>query len=462
MALALYLAFLGTASAFALADWRRAWFLVVLCGVLQDPVRKLTAGTPVLISFLVVGLYACVIFGARNAILANLTDFSRRFGQLYTAILAFVLLLVISGLNGLFTYGIDKWKVPLVSFFTYCVPLLAAIFGYAWLQREELMYRFFVFYSAITSLALLGTVFEYSRVQSRLLGLIAFEGDYIRHLPGIQIRLLSGFFRGPDIMAWHAGMLTVIAIGMALRKGFGRSMLLWGGVAAWGFFNCMISGRRKAIYFVLAFTLLFVWRSMKRIASGQIAALLGVLLLLGAVIHHFTRADDASVYAKGAVASRGELAQRLEGGALETLQQYGLMGAGLGAATQGVHHLIGANQQMVGWQEGGLGKLAVEVGLPGMLAIAVMGWIVLRLVLRLTAIDDVPGSSHFIRAMLFAMAGANAAAFMASAQAFSDAVLALTAGFLVGCLFATAALDERLPAAEKAKAAPQLTTPVPA
>ncbi|HYH08074.1 MAG TPA: hypothetical protein VEK11_13540 [Thermoanaerobaculia bacterium] len=461
MALAFYLAFLGAASAFALVDWRRAWFFVALCGVLQDPVRKLSAGTPVLVSFLVVGLYACIVFGARHAILAHLTDFARRFGQLYTAIFAFILLLVISAFNGLFTYGFDKWKVPLVSFFTYCVPLVAVIVGYAWFQREEMMYRFFRFYAAVTSVALLGTVAEYARVNSRVLGLVAYEGDYIRHLPGIQIRLLSGLYRGPDIMAWHAGMLTVIAIGMALRKGFGRSMLLWGGVAAWGFFNCMISGRRKAIYFVLAFTLLFVWRSVKRIGSGQIVALLGVLLLLGGVIQHFTRAEDTSVYAKGAVASRVELAQRLEGGALETLSQYGLMGAGLGAATQGVHHLIG-DQQMVGWQEGGLGKLAIEVGLPGMLAIALIGWIVIRLLLRLTSIDDVPGSSHFIRAMLFGMAGANGAAFMASAQAFSDAVLALTAGFFVGCLFATAALDERLAAEERAKAAPQLTSPVPA
>lgn len=461
MALALYLAFLGVASALALVDWRRAWFLVVVCGVLQDPVRKLSAGTPVLISFLVVGLYGCLIFGARDAIRTHLADFGRRFGQLYTAILAFILLLLISGVNGLFTYGVDKWKVPLVSFFTYCVPMVAAIVGYAWFQREEMMYRFFRFYAAVTSIALLGTLAEYLRVDSRILGLVAYEGDYIRHLPGIQIRLLSGIYRGPDIMAWHAGMLTVIGIGMALRKGFGRSMLLWGGVAAWGFFNGMISGRRKAIYFVAAFALLFIWRSMKRIASGQIVALLGVLLLLGGVIHHFTRAEKASVYARGAVASRAEFAQRLEGGAFETLKQYGLMGAGLGAATQGVHHLIG-NQQMVGWQEGGLGKLAVEIGLPGMISIAFIAWIVIRLLLRLTAIDDVPGSSHFMRAMLFAIAGANGAGFMASAQAFSDAVLALTAGFFVGCLFATAALDERLAAAESAKSAPQLTAPAPA
>jgi hypothetical protein len=64
---------------------------------------------------------------------------------------------------------------------------------------------------------------------------------------------------------------------------------------------------------------------------------------------------------------------------------------------------------------------------------------------RLTSVPDVVGSSQFIRVALCALVAANAASFIASAQAYSDAVLGLTFGFLIGCLFATAALDERLP-----------------
>jgi hypothetical protein len=178
-------------------------------------------------------------------------------------------------------------------------------------------------------------------------------------------------------------------------------------------------------------------------------------------VQHLAADERTSVYAAGAVASRGELAQRLEGGVMETFRQFGYMGAGLGSATQGVYHLLG--NMNVGWQEGGLGKLAVEVGLPGLIALAVIGWLVLRLLLRLTSVPDVDGSSQFIRAALFGLVMANIAAFTASAQAFTDAVLALTTGFLVGCLFATAALDERLAAATKAApAAPQLARPLPA
>lgn len=449
MALALYLAFLGAACAFTLVDWRRGWLLVVVCGVLQDPVRKLTAGTPVWISFAVVALYATILFSARHAIAAYLSDFSRRFAQVYTAIFVFILLLIISAINGLVTYGFGRWKAPAVSLFTYLVPLVAVGLGYAWLHREEMMYRFFHLYAAVTAVALVGTLLEYLRVQSRMLAMVAFEGDYIRHLPGIQIRMLSGIYRSPDIMAWHASMLTSIAIALALRAGFGRSMLLWGSVATWGFFNCMIAGRRKAIYFVVVFALAFLWRYLRRIQNRQVLALLGVLLLLAGVLRYITSDQATSIYARGAVASRAEVAQRLEGGALETFRQVGLMGAGLGSATQGVHHLLGADN--LGWQEGGLGKLAVEVGLPGILALCVIAWMIARLLLRLTAIGDVPGSSQFLRAMLFGLTAANAIGFMASAQAYSDAILALTSGFLFGCLFATAALDERLPKATEQK-----------
>lgn len=461
MALALYLTFLAAASAYALVNWRRAWLLVIVAGVLQDPVRKLTPGSPVLVSFAVVGLYAAILFGGRNDIIANVREFGGRFSKVYATLLALLALLIISALNGLFTFGASSWTVPAVSLFTYLVPLVAAAFGYAWLQREEDMHRFFRVYAAITSVALLGTAAEYLRVSSSLLGMVAAQGDYIRHLPGIQIRMLSGFYRSPDIMAWHAATLTAIGVAMALRYGTGRRMVLWGGVATWGFLNCMLAGRRKAIYFVVVFFAVFLWRYARRVRSAQVFALFVVLVLLYGVVRQIASGGETSVYARGALASSEEIARRLEGGALETFRQVGFMGAGLGAATQGVHHLVSVER--LGWQEGGLGKIAVEIGLPGILILIIIAYIVTDLLFRLVRIGDVEGSSQFIRVMLFGLLAANAVSFMASAQAYSDAVLALMTGFLVGCLFATAALDERLRApAPVDDRAQRLTTPAPA
>ena len=453
MALAFYFIFLGAACAYALVDWRRAWLLVLVCGVIQDPVRKLTPGSPVYISFAVVALYAFILFGARNEMRQQAADFARRFSSIASGILIFVALLVVAGLNGLITYGFDKWKAPMISFVTYVIPLIAALLGYAWFQREEMMMRFFRVYAAVTSVALIGTVLEYFRVPSRLLGLVSFEGDYIRHLPGIQIRMLSGIYRSPDVMAWHASMLTVIGVAMALRAGVRRQLVIWSAVAGWGFLNCMIGGRRKAIYFVIVFCAAFLWRYLRRVQTAQIFASIGLLMIVATVVNSLSSDEATSVYTRGAVATRGEIGQRFEGGVMQTFREVGYMGAGLGTATQGVHHLLGSSS--IGWQEGGLGKVAMEVGLPGLLALMVMAVIVVRMLMILTRIGDVPGSSQFIRVMLFAIVMANIAGFIASAQAYTDAVLALTTGFLMGGLFASAALDERLPATEAIPATEQ-------
>jgi len=453
MALAFYLIFLGTACAYALVDWRRAWLLVMVCGVIQDPVRKLTPGSPVWISFAVVVLYGAILFGARNEMRAHAAEFTRRFKSISTGITVFIVLLLIAALNGLMTYGFDKWAAPAISFVTYVIPVVAALLGYTWLQREEMMLRFLRLYSGITAVALIGTVLEYVRFPSRLLGLVSFEGDYIRHLPGIQIRMLSGLYRSPDVMAWHAGMLTVIGVAMVLRTGLRRQTLIWSALAVWGFFNCMIGGRRKAIAFVIVFCVVFLWRYIMRVKPGQVFASLGLLLFVGLVLNVLSSDEGTSVYTRSAVASRGEIGQRFEGGMMQTFRENGYMGAGLGTATQGVHHLLGQNS--IGWQEGGLGKVAIEVGLPGLIALFVMVIVVGRMLLILTRIPDVPGSSQFLRVTLFALVNANIAGFLASAQAYNDAVLALTAGFLVGGLFASAALDERLPATEQVPAPAQ-------
>lgn len=451
MALAFYLIFLGAACAYSLVDWRRGWLLVVICGVIQDPVRKLSAGAPVGISFAVVGLYAVILFAARNEMRQSAVEFTRRFRNISTGIVIFVFLLLIAALNGLMTYGFDKWKAPMLSFITYVIPVIAALLGYTWLQREEMMMRFFRLYATVTSVALIGTVLEYLRVQSRLLGMVSFEGDYIRHLPGIQIRMLSGIYRSPDVMAWHASMLAAIGVAMALRAGLRRQMLIWSAVAGWGFFNCMIGGRRKAIYFVLVFCMAFLWRYLRRVETAQVIASLGLLLILYAVVNQLSSDEGTSVYTRSAVATKIELGQRFEGGVMQTFREVGYMGGGLGTATQGVHHLLGSNS--IGWQEGGLGKLAMEVGLPGLFVLFLMVILVGRMLMALTRIGDVPGSSQFLRVILFGLVTANIAGFIASAQAYTDAVLGLTAGFLVGGLFASAALDERLPATENASQA---------
>lgn len=447
---AFFLTLLGISVLVALFDWRRGWLLILLCGVLQDPARKLTPGAPVYMTFSVVAVYFAILVSAYTALQDGRRELSKRFPRLYVMAAMLMVILVLAAINGLGSYGLEHWKVPLLSLFLYLSPLPAVLIGFAWVRREETLYRFFLFYAVVTSAMLTGCLLEYMRVQSPALGLVAMQGDYIRHLPGIQIRMLSGFYRAPDVMAWHAGTLTAIGIAMSVRAGLSRRAWPWIAFTTWGFLNCIMSGRRKALYYVASFTLVFLWRYFRRMQMAQVLAVALTVLVLGGIVHRLSSKEETSVYTRGATATRGEILQRLQGGIFDTFNQFGYMGAGLGVATQGVQHLL-PNRQTIGWQEGGLGKLAVELGLPGLIVIAVFIKVLVSQFLRLTSIGDVPGSTQLARVTLFALFAANAANFLGSAQAYSDPLLTLLTAFFVGALFATAVLDERL-AAETAPA----------
>ena len=443
----------------AFRNWRLGWYAVVVIGILQDPARKLTAGMPVQMTFTVVLVYVAILVSAYRLLQQHRREFSVRFANIYSAGSLLLLFIAMAAVNGVASYGLRYWSVPVLSLVTYLLPLPAVLVGYAFVNREEDLYKFLRFYAFVTSVALIGTMLEYFRVSSPALGLVSMkQSDILRHIAGINVRMLAGFYRAPDIMAWHAATLTTIGLLMTIRAGIGRRSWPWIAVMAWGFLNAMLSGRRKAILYLGSFAAVFVWRFFRRMRPAQIVAVALAALVIGGVVHTLSEREDSRAYVHGAQSTRTELLQRFEGGAVETVRQFGWLGAGLGAATQGAQHLA-PQGRILGWQEAGLGKLVVELGVPGVIALAFFGAITVSLLLRLTAIGDVPGSSQLLRAGLFAFLAANVVNFMSSAQAYSDPVLTLLTAFMVGALFATATLDERL--AQAAPAEPSARTDAP-
>src|SRR5229473_5513217 len=103
----LFIAFLMFSMSVALVDWRRGWLLAVLCGVLQDPARKMTPGTPVAMSLSIVLVYAVVLFAAQGELQVHMRDFFRRFANLYSAGSLVIVFLALAAVNGIATFGIS-------------------------------------------------------------------------------------------------------------------------------------------------------------------------------------------------------------------------------------------------------------------------------------------------------------------------------------------------------------------
>src|SRR5204863_20389 len=233
MILIVFGAILLVAIMVALLNWRHGWFAAMVCGVLQDPFRKMTPGTPAAMTMSVVLVYGVIIIAAAATLHRNRRDFALRFPNVYSA-------------------------VSVVIIF----PMRARVLTKAW----------------------------------------------------------------PWII-----------------------------VTGWAFLNCIISGRRKAVYMVLAFALAFFWRYFKRLSIAQLSTILAIGLALMGVVYFVGGSEKSSVYTKGTRTSSAEVFERLEGGTFGSIEQHGIFGAGLGAATQGVRHVIGTETDL-GWQEGGMGK----------------------------------------------------------------------------------------------------------
>ena len=266
--------------------------------------------------------------------------------------------------------------------------------------------------------------------------------------------MISGFFRSPDVMGWHAATLAMLAVTLALRS-TGAQRLFWTGLAGWGGVGLMLCGRRKMItmipIFVAAF-LLFHMLSGRTRRAWPIVLAVAVACGLGFMAYRQVGSDrNVEVFYASTV---DEFAERVHeqglGALLQTIRQAGFFGQGLGMATQGVHH-IQADRPRV-WQESGPSMLMVEFGIPGFIAfflvaaaLARRGWRALRVVAMTPA--------HTVFFGLAAMVIANTAAGVVSAQIFGDPFIGCFLPFVIGLVLSGTRLRRRPAAA--AAGAPQ-------
>jgi hypothetical protein len=122
---------------------------------------------------------------------------------------------------------------------------------------------------------------------------------------------------------------------------------------------------------------------------------------------------------------------------------FGLFGAGLGAGTQGTQH-FGGGGALAGAAEGGLGKITLELGVPGLF---VIGWIAIWIFRYLWQIMRF-ASRHSQRMGrisfgLVSFLVANAAGFSVATQAYGDLFVLLTLSWITSFLLAIPILVER-------------------
>ncbi len=432
-----FLAFIALSAVVSLFDWRKGLYMLILVGALQDPVRKIVPGHPGYLALATVPAWFSIILGAFSTERGLWGSFRRAFPQLATAMGIFVLLLIPAAMRSA-TYGPGSWQLTIIGLFGYLSVLAAWVIGYGFPKREGDLVRLLTFYCLVTAVMLVGTPLESLKIGENwgVLGTSSLGYRWLRYRGSYIIYMIAGFYRSPDIMGWHAVLTVMLGLSLALGKsGIMRMVLLL--VAAWGGGSVMLCGRRKMALMLPVFLAAFVWIHVRRRWKLPGAGIVGAVIVasaLGYVLYEQMGPDsDIEEYY---FLDTGDIMERIESHGWTALWatycQFGFWGEGLGTAAQGIQHLQVARPRT--WQEGGPGRLLVELGVPGFLGVVFLLVTLMKAVLRLVAQLERSEPHFYMFAGLAAIMLANAASFVVSHQVFGDPFINCLFALLIGAL----------------------------
>lgn len=424
------------AALLAWADWRRGLYLLIVIGTLQDPVRKLTPGTPPILAIASLPVWLAFVVSAYHSD----PDLWRRFTRAYpqaSRIMRVFLVCLIPPVILVLSYGLGAWRLALLGSFAYVAPLAIIVVSFSLARDSDDVRRLLAFHAAYSALLLVGAWLEFLGAfpGSLVLGTEALGFRWVRTQVGSGgIDLISGLYRSPDLMAWHAATLVMGATALAgTRTRVGG--VLWLLVAVWGGSCLLMAGRRKAIIMPILFVATLVTLSL---AEGRAGRALRLVVTAGVVLASVLFAAGETAFNAGyldyAASTATDAAGRFSGGTVGALRwtflESGFLGRGVGSATQGAQHLLDSGVQQ-GWQESGASKVLAELGLPGLICGLWLGASLARAVLT-TARSRTAPRGRVLQAALVGMLVANAASFTVSHQVFGDILVVTSAAALVG------------------------------
>jgi hypothetical protein len=445
----------------AFAEWRLGLILCLGTAILQDPLRKLTPGQPVLFVTFVGVVFAGMCLGVlARGISLNPNKIFKRDSRLAKSFQLLLLLIFLEAFNSYLRFG--NPMITLTGLLTYLLPFPSIVCAYQLIVREGTfrINQFIKWYIVCISLALTTVYLEYSGYDWSVLGSVG--SQLIIYDPVIgRMPTLAGIFRAPEIAAWHAMAAAsfVVLMSFSQRTTFTRlltAMLVAALLIGLG----ILTGRRKIIveFAIFVSTYFVLWvifeKSVGKLAIFALtgAALIGYTWLVAdlrenVMDRHDTGLSSYSRYVDHTENAFQDVPSRFVilgmAPVMWAYDGFGFFGAGLGVGTQGTQHFGGGGTN-AGAAEGGLGKIALELGVPGLF---VVGWIAILIFHQFWQIMRV-GSQHSRRVGrlsfgLFSFLVANVAGFSVATQAYGDLFILLILSWTLGFLFAIPILVER-------------------
>lgn len=370
-----FAAFVALSAAIGLSNWRFAVYLAFVIALIRDPVRKMTPGEPLWITYIGAAVWAGIFVGCFGSSRAVRTRILKSFPGIRKSIVLLVLAILPAAGISLVLYS-NGWIFAAVGLVSYLAPIPCAFVGVQLARTPRGFLRVCSFFVLVNALGLIGGLAEFlGWAWPGLGGLNNF--NWVRQQHGVWVDMVGGFFRSPDVGGFYAAHVLSISLLLAIpRRKNGAPVLPWLLMVAWGAFHVFIAGRRKMMAIPIVFVacmLILAFRRKKGSFLGTIALFGTALAAVGITGWLFVSGNeelkDHTIYASTAF---DDIIPKLYGhtfqGSIETVRQSGILGSGLGVATQGAHY-GGQQRQTRAWQEDGVSRLFKELGVPGVLLV---------------------------------------------------------------------------------------------
>lgn len=473
----------------AFFDWRKGLPICILTALLQDPMRKLAPDQPVYFVLFAGIVFAAAWAGAYFSRIrlgpAVIPDWGRYLRRPFAL---FVAVIVLQGVHSLVRWGSPPMTG--IGLLSYMLPVPAVMLAYQFAARGGGLAdarRLMLFYLMLAALWLASIYLEYLGFESPMLGEVG--AGVVVYDVGMILKGYAGLFRATEIAGWHTGtaacFLVILIWGRKLSP---LKMALIMLAVALLIGVGLLTGRRKLlvqlVIFASVYVFLVAWfrSNAARLAVAALAAgFIAYVSIIGlmdadpgekAFDSHGVRVTADERYL--AYMLRGQsviddVGERFDQLGIQpvfwAVGAFGWFGAGLGTGSQGTQYVAGTENINRGAAEGGLGKITMELGVPGLL---VALWLVVAFVRhvwrQLGGVARISPLHANFAFGLVAFLAANAAAFAVATQAFGDLFILLTLGWAMGFLLAvpvmaaaTAAPDPRRRAsAASLRAAPAM------
>ena len=456
------LALFGILGIFLLeGDWKTSLALTFIIGFLQDPIRKLMPDQPSwMVGLVLVGftLSAFIIY-IKNQGNIRFKAMFWTVPQLSEWIPIYFTLIGLQAFNSYVRF--DDPVLTVIGIAFYIAPLIGLWVGYQVGCNQSLLERLILVY-LVGSIFYAITVFiSYRGYEHPLLSEVG-EGILITFRYGFQAYGASGLWRTSEIASWHLATASCLALTVAFASRTTDRQIGWLLLATGLAALTITTGRRKSLVLVIVFIALYLlFFSRRSTATTQeriISSILGAIglsyslyttILSNALGENFKEYVDRSISTKDDLFSRFQL-QGI-GAMLRAIEISGGYGLGVGAGANTGNLSIFSKRseiQSLGYaSEGGGGRLILELGIPGIIVITVVGYLGLLVIMRnyrllkyLTEND----STRLLGLLVFGLS--NIPMFFAAGQLYSDPFVLIIVSICFGSFLAIPTLlKQKLP-----------------